>query len=39
MIEGKLVLRSQGKELSSDARYNDGDWHVLTATHLKDSLR
>lgn len=39
MIEGKLVLRSQRQELSSDAQYNDGEWHVLTATHNADSLR
>jgi laminin, alpha 3/5 len=39
MVDGKLVLRSQSMELSSDAQYNDGDWHVITATHSADSLR
>ncbi|XP_065337904.1 laminin subunit alpha [Cloeon dipterum] len=39
MVDGKLVLRSQGNELSSDALYNDGEWHVLTATHSASELR
>lgn len=39
MVEGSLVLSSQRQELSTSGVYNDGDWHVVTATHNADALR
>lgn len=38
--DGILVLRSSRMELNTDARkFNDGQWHVVTATHDERKLR
>lgn len=38
--DGALVLRSQGVEASTaPVRYNDSEWHVLTATHDEQKVR
>jgi hypothetical protein len=42
LINGRLVLESQGAVLmtnSPDIRFNDNEWHVITATHNETSLR
>jgi hypothetical protein len=39
MVDGAIVLRSQRQDLSTLGQYNDGEWHVITATHGPDSLR
>lgn len=38
--DGVLVLRSSKMELNTDTRkFNDGQWHVVTATHDERKLR
>ncbi|XP_054012773.1 laminin subunit alpha [Hylaeus anthracinus] len=42
LIDGILVFDSQGKELKtslSGIKFNDNEWHVVTATHTIDSLK
>lgn len=42
LIDGILVFTSQGKELGtslSGIKFNDNEWHVVTATHSMDSLK
>lgn len=41
LIDGILVFNSQGEELrmsSTGIKFNDNEWHVVTATHSFDSL-
>lgn len=41
LVDGQLVFNSQGEELrtsSSDVRFNDNEWHVVTATHDQSAL-
>lgn len=38
--DGVLVLRSRTLEINTGAvKYNDGEWHVITATHESNRLR
>lgn len=42
LFDGKLVFTSQGEEVQSSsagAKFNDNEWHVVTATHKQDSLQ
>nr|XP_031828013.1 laminin subunit alpha isoform X2 [Nomia melanderi] len=42
LLDGVLVFNSQGEALrtsSSGIKFNDNEWHVVTATHSKDSLK
>lgn len=42
LIDGVLVFNSQGQELrttSTGIKFNDNEWHVVTATHSTDSLK
>jgi laminin, alpha 3/5 len=40
MTDGILVLRSSGAELNTGSnKYNNGEWHVATATHDGNYLR
>ncbi|XP_011495348.1 PREDICTED: laminin subunit alpha [Ceratosolen solmsi marchali] len=42
LVSGRLVLESQGEHLetnSPDIRFNDNEWHVITATHNGTVLR
>ncbi|XP_012267208.2 laminin subunit alpha [Athalia rosae] len=42
LVNGQLVVRSQGEELVTSAvgtKYNDNEWHVVTATHDDEALR
>lgn len=41
LIDGQLVFNSQGEVLrtsSSDVKFNDNEWHVVTATHSESAL-
>lgn len=41
LVDGQLVFNSQGEELrtsSSDVRFNDNEWHVVTTTHDHSAL-
>ncbi|XP_070151389.1 laminin subunit alpha [Polyergus mexicanus] len=41
LIDGQLVFTSQGEVLrtsSSDIKFNDNEWHVVTATHGQSAL-
>ncbi|CAK9798131.1 Laminin subunit alpha [Anthophora quadrimaculata] len=42
LIDGILVFNSQGEELrtsSAGIKFNDNEWHVVTATHSRESLK
>jgi laminin alpha 3/5 len=41
LLDGSLVMRSQDEELVTVAntRYDDNQWHVVTATHNSTGLR
>lgn len=42
LIDGILVFNSQGEELrtnSAGIKFNDNEWHVVTATHLREFLK
>jgi laminin alpha 3/5 len=41
IIDGGLVMRSQGEEIVTvtGTRYDDNQWHVVTATHNNTGLR
>lgn len=42
LLDGVLVFNSNGEELrtsSSGIKFNDNEWHVVTATHSTDSLK
>lgn len=42
LIDGVLVFNSQGEELRTSfasIKFNDNEWHVVTATHSHDSLK
>ncbi|XP_046433556.1 laminin subunit alpha [Neodiprion fabricii] len=42
LMNGRLFVRSQGEELSTSKdgiKFNDNEWHVVTATHDEKSLR
>ena len=42
LVDGRLVFRSQGEELRSSSagiKFNDNEWHVVTATHNDQALR
>ncbi|XP_029032401.2 laminin subunit alpha [Osmia bicornis bicornis] len=42
LIDGVLVFNSQGLELKTGIngmKFNDNEWHVITATHSGDSLK
>lgn len=41
LVNGGLVLKSRQAELmtSPSIKYNDSEWHVVTATHSPDELR
>ncbi|PBC25348.1 Laminin subunit alpha [Apis cerana cerana] len=42
LIDGVLVFNSQGEELRTSfasIKFNDNEWHVITATHSHDSLK
>ncbi|XP_034231739.1 laminin subunit alpha isoform X3 [Thrips palmi] len=40
MVNGILVLRSKTAEVTSnDSKYNDGQWHVVTATYDQNGLQ
>ncbi|XP_017881365.1 laminin subunit alpha [Ceratina calcarata] len=42
LIDGVLVFNSQGEELrtsSAGIKFNDNEWHVITATHSRESLK
>lgn len=41
LIDGQLVFNSQGEVLRtspSDVKFNDNEWHVVTATHNESAL-
>lgn len=41
LVDGQLVFNSQGKELTTsptDVKFNDDEWHVVTATHNQSVL-
>ncbi|EGI60824.1 PREDICTED: laminin subunit alpha [Acromyrmex echinatior] len=41
LVDGQLVFTSQGEELRtspSDVKFNDNEWHVVTATHDQSAL-
>lgn len=41
LIDGQLVFNSQGEVLRtnpSDVKFNDNEWHVVTATHSQSAL-
>lgn len=41
LMDGQLVFNSQGEELRtslSDVKFNDNEWHVVTATHGQSAL-
>lgn len=41
LIDGQLVFNSQGEVLRtnpSDVKFNDNEWHVVTATHGQSAL-
>jgi len=41
LLDGSLVMRSQGEELvtAANTHYDDNQWHVVTATHDSTGLR
>ncbi|XP_035729977.1 laminin subunit alpha-like isoform X2 [Vespa mandarinia] len=42
LVDGVLIFKSQGEELRTDPteiKFNDNEWHVVTATHNESSLR
>lgn len=43
LVDGRLVFKSQGEELrtqpSSGRVFNDDEWHVVTATHVDQTLQ
>jgi laminin alpha 3/5 len=41
LIDGGLVMHSQGEEVltGTSTRYDDNQWHVVTATHNNTGLR
>ncbi|XP_026292152.1 laminin subunit alpha [Frankliniella occidentalis] len=40
MVEGILVLRSKNAEVTTHpTKYNDGEWHVVTATYDRNGLQ
>jgi laminin alpha 3/5 len=41
LVDGGLVMRSQREELvaGGNTRYDDNQWHVVTATHESTGLR
>lgn len=42
LVNGQLVLESQGEQVETrtqEIRFNDNEWHVITATHNGSSLR
>jgi len=41
LVDGQLIFTSQGEELRtspSDVKFNDNEWHVVTATHDQSAL-
>lgn len=43
LVDGRLVFKSQGEELgtspSAGIKFNDNEWHVVTATHSSQALK
>lgn len=41
LVDGQLMFNSQGEEVRtspSDVKFNDNEWHVVTATHDQSAL-